>query len=227
MKEKEIKIDDSDSFQTILTKFGAMALDKQENFSQFIGENEGELNFDDGTISFGNDLTFPAQIIGTLATDANKWHWAWDNEDIGFPEAMIQEAIKVKEFGEKHNITHFTSKFLGISLLEAHPIAMTVSSIFNDDAYYFTDFDSLTFIVTIKSNEIPKDETIERFINVFNKFQKEFDIKPRLAFESYTKLRGYEFKKRDEFSVAKIGHSRVIVGFSERGKVTHIQTLLE
>jgi hypothetical protein len=48
-----------------------------------------------------------------------------------------------------------------------------------------------------------------------------------LAFKAYTKHRGYEYKERDEFSVAKIGHSRVIVGFSERGSVTHIQTMLE
>ena len=227
MNEKEIRIEDSDTFQTILTKFGAMALDKQENLSQIIEDNVGKLDFDEGTLYFNDDLTFPAQILGTLATDANKWHWAWDNEDIGFPEGMIQEAIKVKEFGEKHNISQFTSEVLGMDLFEAHVIAMTVSGIFDDDAYYLVDLDEMTFVVTIKSNEIPKDDTIERFINVFDKFHKEFKIKPRLAFKAYTLLRGYEYKERDEFSVAKIGHSRVIVGFSEKGSVTHIQTLLE
>ncbi|MCL2116099.1 MAG: hypothetical protein FWH29_07750 [Methanobrevibacter sp.] len=227
MKEKEIKIEDSDSFQTIFAKYGAMALDNQENLSEFIGDQVGKLDINNGTISFGDDLTFPAQIIGTLATETNKWHWAWDNEDIGFPEDIIQEAIKVKEFGEKHNIEQFTKNILSADLVEAHRIAMTVSGIFNDDAYYLVDFDDIIFFVTIKSNEIPKDETIERFINVFNNFQKEFKVKSRLAFKSYTKLRGYEYKERDEFSVAKFGQSRVIVGFSERGNVTHIQTMLE
>jgi hypothetical protein len=227
MKEKEIKKEDSDSFQIIFNKYGAMALDKQENLTQIIGENVGKLNLDEGTISFGDDLTFPVQILGTLATDAGKWHWAWDNEDIGFPKDLIQEAIKVKEYGEKHNIPEFTSNMQDIDLFEAHMIAMTISGIFDNDSYYFTDFQGIIFIVTIKSSEIPKENTVERFINVFNKFQKEFDIKSRLAFKSYTKLRGYEYKERDEFSVAKIGHSRVIVGFSERDNVTHIQTLLE
>jgi hypothetical protein len=225
MKEKEIKINDSDSFQIIFTKYGAMSLDKQENLGQIIGENVGKLDIDEGTISFG-DLTFPAQILGTLATDTGNWHWAWDNKDIEFPEDIIQEAIKVKEFGEKHNISQFTTNIFGADLLEAHIIAMTASGIFNDDAYYAVNFGDINFFVTIKSNEIPKDETIERFVNVFSKFQKEFDVKPKLAFESYTKLRGYEYKERDEFSVAKIGQSRVIVGFTERGNVTHIQTML-
>jgi len=226
MNENKIKIEDSDTFQTILTKFGAMALDNQENLAKIIGENVGKLNFDEGTLSFGDDLIFPAQIIGTLANEVNKWHWAWDNDDIGFPEEMIQEAIKVKEFGEKHNIVQFTSNIVSIDQLEAHTLAMAVSSIFNDDAYYLLDEDGLTFFLTIKSSEIPKDQTIERFIYIFNKFQREFDINSRLAFKSYTQLKGFEYKERDEFSVAKIEHSRVIVGFSERGNVTHIQTLL-
>ncbi|MCL2157634.1 MAG: hypothetical protein FWH54_06400 [Methanobrevibacter sp.] len=227
MKEKENKKEDSDSFQIILSKYGALALDKQENLAKVIGENEGELNFEEGTISFGGDLTFPIQIIGTLATEAAKWHWAWDNEDIGFPEDLIQQAIKVKEFGEEHDISEFTSNLSGIDLFEAHVLLMTVSGIFDNDAYYLADFDGITFFVTIDSSEIPKDDTIERFVNVFDKFHKEFNVKAKLAFKSYSELRGYEYKERDEFSVAKIGHSRVIVGFSERGNVTHIQTLLE
>lgn len=227
MKEKEIKIKDSDSFQTIFTKYGAMALDKQENLGQIIGANVGKLHIDEGTISFGDDLTFPVQILGSLANDTNKWHWAWDNKDIGLPEDIIQESIKIKEFGEKQNITQFTTNIFDADLLEAHIISMTASGIFNDDAYYAVNFDEIIFFVTIKSNKIPKDETIERFVHVFNKFNKEFDVKSKLAFESYTKLRGYEYKERDEFSVAKIGQSRVIVGFTERGNVTHIQTMLE
>jgi len=226
MKEKEIKIEDSDSFQIIFTKYGAMSLDKQENLGQIIGENVGELHIDEGTISFGDDLTFPVQILGNLATDTGKWHWAWDNKDIGFPEDIVQEAVKVKEFGEKHNISQFTTNIFGADLLEAHIMAMTVSGIFNNDAYYAVNFDEMIFFVAINSSEIPKDDSIERFVDVFNRFQKEFDVKPKLAFESYTKIRGYEYKERDEFSVAKIGQSRVIVGFSERGNITHIQTML-
>ena len=63
MKEKAIKIEDSDSFQTIFTKYGAIALDKQECFGEIIGDTIGNLNIDDGVISFGDDLEFPVQII--------------------------------------------------------------------------------------------------------------------------------------------------------------------
>ncbi|OQD59029.1 hypothetical protein MBBAR_6c01390 [Methanobrevibacter arboriphilus JCM 13429 = DSM 1125] len=227
MKEKAIKIEDSDSFQTIFTKYGAIALDKQECFGEIIGDTIGNLNIDDGVISFGDDLEFPVQIIGTLSNENNKWHWAWDNEEVNFTENLIKESFDVKKIGEKYSIGQFITDVFDADLLESHLIAMTVSGIMDDDAYYAVDLGEITIFVTIKSDKIQKDNSIERFINVYNKFQKEFDVKPRLAFEGYTKLRGYKYKERDEFSVAKIDESRVIVGFSERGNVTHIQTLLE
>ena len=227
MKETEIKIEDSDSFQTIFAKFGAFALDKQESLSELIGEEVGDLNIEKGTLSFGDTLDFPIQILGTLSNETNKWHWAWDNKNIGLPENLIKEAIEVKKIGEKYEIPQFTTNIFDADNLEAHLIAMVVSGIMDDDGYYLADFGEITFFVTIKSDKISRDETIEKFINVYDKFYKEFDVKPRLAFEGYTKLRGYDYKEKDEFSVAKIGESRVIVGFTDRGNVTHIQTMLE
>ncbi|MBZ9570187.1 hypothetical protein KQY27_01315 [Methanobrevibacter sp. TMH8] len=226
MKEKAIKIEDSDTFQTIFTKYGALALDKQESLGNLIGDNVGKLNIEKGTISFG-ELEFNAQILGILSKETNKWHWAWDNEDIGLPQDIIKEASEVKKIGEEHDIPQFTESVFDADLLEAHLISMAVSGIMGDSGYYADDNEEFTFFVTIQSDEIPLDDSIERFINVYNKFQKEFDVKPRLAFEGYTKLRGYKFKEKEEFSVAKIGESRVIVGFTERGNVTHIQTMLE
>ena len=227
MKDKEIMIEDEDSFQTIFAKFGALALDKQESLGELIGDNVGNLNIEKGSISFGNDLVFDIQIIGTLSSETNKWHWAWDNKEIGLPEDLIKEAVKVKEFGEKYNINQFTTNIFDGDNLEAHLLAMTVSGIMDDAGYYAADFDEVTFFVTIQSDKIPRDDTIERFVNVYSRFHKEFDVKARLAFEGYSKLRGYEYKEKEEFSVAKINESRVIVGFTDRGNVTHIQTMLE
>lgn len=225
MKEKTIKIEDSDSFQTIFTKYGALALDKQESLSEVIGDDVGNLDIEKGTISFG-DSEFPIQIIGILSKGTNKWYWAWDNEDIGFPQDSIKEASEIKKIGEEHDIAQFTTNVFDADLLEAHLIAMAVSGIMDDGAYYAVDQDEVVFFVSI-TDKIPRDNSIERFINVYNKFQKEFDVKPRLAFEGYSKLRGYKYKEKEEFSVAKMGESRVIVGFTDRGNVTHIQTMLE
>ena len=68
---------------------------------------------------------------------------------------------------------------------------------------------------------------MQRFRNTFALFHKNYNVHDKIAFESYTKLKGFGFKPHEEFAVAKIGESRIIVGFTERGNVTHIQMLLE
>ena len=41
--EEPVVIREGDSFKVVLSKYGALALDKQENLSELIGDAEGEL----------------------------------------------------------------------------------------------------------------------------------------------------------------------------------------
>jgi hypothetical protein len=69
---------------------------------------------------------------------------------------------------------------------------------------------------------IEEKDSLLKFRDTFYTFQKNFNIYPKLGFEAYTKLKGYGFKPHDDFAVAKIGESRLIVGFTERGNITRI-----
>ena len=44
--EKPVEIEQGDSFKVILSKYGALALDKQENLSELIGDLEGQLDIE-------------------------------------------------------------------------------------------------------------------------------------------------------------------------------------
>ena len=88
--EKPVEIEQGDSFKIILSKYGALALDKQENLSELIGETVGDLDIENGIVTFG-DIEFPAQVLGFYMQDANQWSWAWDNEDI-FGNELIEAA---------------------------------------------------------------------------------------------------------------------------------------
>lgn len=53
-----LEITAEDDLQSIFTKYGAYALDKQENLSDLIGEKKGNLDIENGILSFGEDLSF-------------------------------------------------------------------------------------------------------------------------------------------------------------------------
>ena len=46
--EKPVTIEKEDSFKVILSKYGALALDRQENLSELIGETVGDLDIEKG-----------------------------------------------------------------------------------------------------------------------------------------------------------------------------------
>ncbi len=45
-------------FKVILSKYGALALDKQENLSELIGDLEGQLDIENGVLTFSDDISF-------------------------------------------------------------------------------------------------------------------------------------------------------------------------
>lgn len=218
--EKPITIEQDDTFKVILSKYGALALDKQENLSELIGETVGDLDIEKGEISFG-DITFPVQILGFSMQDAKQWSWAWDNEEI-FGKDLVVSADKIKEIGEEFDIKEFTSPVLNADFEDCHTLAMTSTAILGMDAYYAVSEEGLDIFVLIKSDLIKENNSVVKFRNTFYTFQKNFNIYPRIAFEAYTKLKGYGFKPHDDFALAKIGEARVMAGFTERGNVTRI-----
>ncbi|MDR2545115.1 MAG: hypothetical protein LBD03_06180 [Methanobrevibacter sp.] len=223
----KIKITERDTLQSLFSKCGGLGLEHHNDLENLIKDKNPDFNLENGTIKWGEDLKFNFQLLGTLSLQDEKWYWAWDNQDIELPEKIIKQSEKVKEIGEKYTINQMKENMFQASLHEAHIISMTITGLFEDDGYYVIDFEGLLFFIAIKSDKIPHEKTVERFLYNYNTFQKEFDVNPRLALEGYAKLNDYGYKERDEFSVVVIGQSRIIVGFSEKEKVTHIQTMLE
>ena len=75
--------------------------------------------------------------------------------------------------------------------------------------------------------DIAGESSVEKFKDTFYTFQKNFKVDARTALDAYTKLKGYRIKHHDDFDVAYLGESRIIVGFTERRNVKTIQMLLE
>ena len=195
--EKPVEIEQGDSFKVILSKYGALGLDKQENLSELIGDLEGQLDIEKG------------------------------NENIGFDESLIEAAKEIHEIGLKYEIGQFTTPEFETTFDDCHIWAMVATSILKMDGYYGVNMEGLDIFVAIKSDLIVENNSVLKFRDTFYTFQKNFEIFPKIAFESYTKLKGYPFKQKEEFAVAKLGESRIIASFTERGNVTHIQMLLE
>lgn len=66
--------------------------------------SEGDLLF---TFSEGVIATCPAQIVGSLDSSDGSWLWAWANPSI--PESLQRDSLRVKDYGQQHQIARLTS----------------------------------------------------------------------------------------------------------------------
>ena len=139
-----------------------------------------------------------------------------------FGENLIKAANKIKAVGDEFGLVEFAAPIIPLDYDACHSIAMTATAFLNYDAYYAVSEDGLDIFVAVESDEIKENNSLLKFRNTFYNFQKNFKIYPKMAFEAYTKLKGYGFKPHDDFYVAKIGESRIICGFTERGNVTRL-----
>ena len=223
--ETPITLEDDDNFKTALSKFGCIAFDKQANLGDLVGEADGDLNLENGTLTFSDDIVFDIQVLGYYSEQFKQWSWAWDNENVGFDEKLIEGALKIKDIASKHNWKEFLMPVFQTDYEYCHTWALISSTLLDMDAYYSFNVDGLDIFLLIKSDLIKENNSPVKFRDTYIAFQNNFNVFPRLTFEAYTKLKGYGFKNNEEFIVAKIGEARVIAGFTERGNLTHVQLL--
>ena len=224
MEVNSLLIEENDDLQDLFSKYGALALEKQEALSALVGSAEPELDIEKGIVKFG-DKEFTIQLIGFLDPDEDTWSWAWDNEEIGFPEDLIEEAKAVKEFGEKQNVPQLCENVFAANLTEAHILTMTISSLFGNDAYCAVNYVSFVFFVTIESDEIEITDDSDVFANIINDFHRKFEVNHLKALSGYSQLKGYEYKDRDEFCLVKVGDDRIVVTLTERRNIYTIKVI--
>ena len=146
--EEPVVIREGDSFKVVLSKYGALALDKQENLSEFIGDAVGDLDLENGILTF-DDIKFPVQVLGFYSDDLNQWSWAWDSEDI-FGADLIKAADEMKQAGIDAGIPEFSSPVIQCDFNACHTLAMATVGILDFDAYYAVNEDGLDILNQIE-----------------------------------------------------------------------------
>ena len=91
-----------------LEKYGALALEKQRNLYTVTGGLSWNVDMNKEEITFGDDLTFPMQVLGSFSHSSETWLWLWENKAGGYAESVMQQALSLKKYGEENNIDLLT-----------------------------------------------------------------------------------------------------------------------
>ena len=72
----------SPEFEHLYAKYVGSSLARQHALADLIGDNPWQISLTAGTLDFGPDLVFRAQLIGPESEHSHPWLWAWANQHI-------------------------------------------------------------------------------------------------------------------------------------------------
>jgi hypothetical protein len=210
--------------QELIERYGGIALEKQLDFGEVIGNNNWSVNTTQATISFGQNLTFPMQVIGTISHSSQTWLWAWANTKSGLSESIIQQSWRLKKYGEENEIDLLRNDTFGFSKDKLHVIGIIASGMFNSSAYYIADYGQGAMVVTIKDNIVEKARTDShhRILSVFPQLIAQFDMDHKKGLTNYLSAKGYTLTETEK-TVTGTKNGNTITGqFDDLSRLTKL-----
>lgn len=198
----------------------AGALEKQRHLASLVGARRSRFDLSGGRLSFGDDLEFAVQILGTETRDS--WSWAWAGTVSGLHPRLLKACGKIMEYGGEHGMAALTQPTVPLEGgLTAHHLAMISSALADGDAYFRCEIGPLAVYVLIHDPDYLRMKDLDpgRMLVVFDQLMENFPVAPRLALEGYLAFHGIEAREEEGRLVGDApGGGRLLVELDPEGR---------
>lgn len=210
--------------EELIEHYGGIAFDKQVDLAAVIDSNSWSVDMKKGEISFGTDLVFPFQILGSFSHASKTWLWAWANEASGLSPDIQQQALKLKEYGQANRIDLLTVSEFSAVKNDLHLIGMTAVGMFDASGYYIADYGQGAMVVTIKSDIVDnaRKEEHTRILTAFPRLIAQFEMNHRQALIHYLTYRGYNITEEGATLTATKGDDKITATFDSASRITEL-----
>lgn len=216
-------------YKKLLEQYGGIGFEKQNSLFELIGESDWNVDLDTGILTFSNGEKFPIQILGSYGYNAETWLWQWANENSTNEGAVLSDAIKLKEYGNKNSIEQFVTAEFNCTTTEVHLLGIIASGILKSSAYYCGDYGDGIALMTIKSDKVDKVafNEVQRIVSTFSSLISVCEMNHRETFANYLHAKGYSLTLNNEKTIASKGENEIIASFDEFNRLTDINTTIK
>jgi hypothetical protein len=211
--------------QELLERYAALAYDKQNDLYEVIGDNSWNADTEAGTISFGPELVFPLQILGTFSASSQTWLWAWANAQSELPARLLAQAEQLRAYGEQHGIELLTASEFDATEQDLHLVGIIASGMFEASGYYLADYGQGIMVVTVESeliDQVPKND-FARIPHAFPQVISAFEMQHRPAFIHYLTQKGYAVTETADSVSAVVDAGTLTATFDPLGRLANLQ----
>ncbi|NQX66036.1 hypothetical protein HQN90_07850 [Paenibacillus alba] len=219
-------VENFSSLEELLERYSGVAFEKQLAMSNTIANLDWNVDMSAGTATFGEDLTFPIQMLGSVSHKSDTWLWAWANTQAQISSSSLTQANQMKAYGIKNNIFELKEAKMSATDHEGHMIASIASGMFKNRFYYAGNFGAGTAFFTIDVIEEDLKERPEAVLTVFPQLIMAFELNHRKALSFYLKDKGFTVSESNDSLTGVSAKLTVTAHFDERNRMTNLETTL-
>ena len=208
----------------LFESYAAYGFEKQVDFSELIEDKSWDADLTRGSITFGDGLEFPLQIIGSFSYSVNTWLWSWANSQSNLPENLLIDAKALKEFGVKNKIDQLRTPEFSIKQEDLHRLGLIAVGMFDADAYYLADYGSGVMLMTVKSELIQQNrkDNHYRIFTTFPQVISNFEVDHRNTLIHYLKSKGYEVEESDTQVIGTKANEKCTASLDSLNRVVNL-----
>ncbi len=215
------------SLRSLVDAHAVRAMEQQLHFADVVEEHAFGADLDAGTISFGDELSYRCELIGTESPESGTWMWAWANP-AGFGEHITASTRALRAHGEEQDIAALTRGEVPLDdEVSGHQMAAVAVGYAQSPAYYAAPMggDARAYLLVDGAGlELPAPE-VARLVSTLTLLLDDGGVHdwPE-ALERYAGRRGL-IVAREDGAIRLEGHElngHVRVALDELGRVAEI-----
>jgi hypothetical protein len=212
------------TFHDLLSQHIGSAFARQLAFADLLGERSWSVTISEGIVTFGNDLRFPIQLLGSEADGNATWLWAWANKASNLPDKVLVACNKLRELGQREGVPELTGRTFSLDQASGHAISLVASGVFGNCCYYRGPYDggALFFLVNNPPDELLRPVPVERAVTVITEVISNFDVSHRPMAESFLRAQGFSWDTASGAMVASRHGDEITLSFDDLGRIANI-----
>ncbi|WP_033344035.1 DUF6882 domain-containing protein [Catenuloplanes japonicus] len=214
------------AFEELFSRHVATAFARQLALADHIGERDWQIDLTEGVATFGDDLRYRVQLLGTESHLDDTWLWAWANE---VPQELLGLAMWMREYGGNNAVAELTEATFALDRASGVQLALIASAL-SGRCYYRGPYEggALFFHLEGLPAEIIAPARPERVFTVVGQVLQGFPVDHRLMVTSFLAQQGWEVEDSPAEVVGRhVSGTDMRVTFDELGRITNLAGSLQ
>jgi hypothetical protein len=212
-------------FDELFAQHVATAYGRQLALADLIGERAWQLDLTEGAATFGDDLRYPIQLLGTESHLDGSWLWAWANADSNLPHQLLHLSEWLRSFGEQTGIAELTDPTFPLDRADGARLALIASGL-TGRCYYRGPYDggAVFFHLEDLPAEIIAPVSPERAFLVLGQVIQAFPVDHRITLLSFLQQQGWSITDNSAALVVGLhpGGSEMRVDFDDQNRMARL-----